>query len=227
MASTSSDNFVLQGAILSHPHLFQAQPFMQNGVPQGDPFFSAVLLVDEATAAIVNQKAMETAQRHYKNGEFNHASFGWPCQPANLKEDYKNNPRTANLWMINVKAGQSYPPSVVDGNRQPIIDRGQVYAGCIVAAGVNCYTRPQPARPGEVGQGIGVGLKGIMKTGDGDSLGGDTVNPDTLFAGVQAQAPAAPAFTQPAGAPAPQQPAQNFGQPTAPAAPGMPKPPFM
>jgi hypothetical protein len=239
--STSSDNFVVQNCILSHPHLWKPEPFMQNGVPQGDPFYSTVLLVTEEAARLINGEAYKIAQAHFKNGEFNDPSFGWPCTPANTKPDYANNPRLANLYMCNTKAGQEWPPQVVDGNKQLVLDRGLVYAGCVVAAGINVYTRPQPARPGEVGQGVGVGLKAIMKQGDGEPLGGDTVDTDTMFSGVQAQAPVAGA-AMPGGMPAaaPGQPQNapqtagvpSFMQPTqpaqqeAPADTGMPSSPF-
>jgi hypothetical protein len=226
MASTSGENFVIEGAILSHPHLFKPEPFMQNGVPQGDPFYSTVLLITAEQANVINTKAYEVAQKHYKNQEYMHPSFGWPASPANLKPDYANNPRLAHLWMVNTKAGMEFPPQVVNENRQLVVDRGTIYAGCVVAAGLNCYTRPQPARPGEVGQGIGVGLQAVMKMADGEAIGGGSVDVKSLFAGVQAQSPSATAFTPPGGQPAPQQAMPNFGQPTQQANTAMPGQPF-
>lgn len=239
--SSSTEDFVVPNAVLSYPHLFQPQQVQG----KGDPKYSAAFLVDETTAGMINAKAQELAARHFVNGESQLPNFQWPLFPASSKPNYMNNPRLASLWVFNGKASADYPPQIVDQNRQPVIDRGMIYAGAIVAAGIRLYTYNNM---GNIG--IGVGLSAVMKQGDGESLGGESVDPNALFAGVQAQAPAAgmPAQGQPApgmpapgmpaqpgaqpasfpgGAPAqPQQPGQQFGQPTQPAAPGMPQQPF-
>lgn len=214
--SVQSENFVIENVIISYPKLFKPEPFMQNGVAQGDPFYSCVLLVDEATVQKIYQYAQGVAQSAYTKGEAQDPTFGWPWSPANLKPEYRDDPRTANLYMINAKAGQDYPPQVVGADHQPLIDRGQIYAGCVCAVGINVYSRPQPARPGEVGQGIGVGLKAAMKTADGESLAGDRVDTKALFSGVQAQA--TPTASLPGGMPmggGATPPAQTQTQPVA------------
>jgi hypothetical protein len=108
---------------------------------------------------------------------------------------------------------------VVGPDRQPVVDRGQIYAGCIVAAGGLLFSYN---RAGNLG--VGMGLSVVMKQADGEQLGGGTVDADKLFAGVQAQAPTG--APMPGGAPAPQAPATPFGQPTQAPAPGMPAAPF-
>lgn len=249
--SSNSETFVVQNCILSYPHLFQPQQV--NG--QGDPKYSAALLVDEATAGMVYAKAQELAAAHFKNNEAALPNFSWPVIPASSKPNYASNPRLASLYIVNAKASADFPPQIVDGNRQPVMDRGQIYAGCVVAAGIRLYTYNNM---GNIG--IGVGLSAVMKMGDGEALGGEAVDANTLFGGVQAQAPAgmpgAPAGMPgapvgmpvqapapvgmpgapvgmpgapagyPGGAPAPATPPGNFGTPTAPAAEGMPAQPF-
>lgn len=218
--SSNTETFVIQNCILSYPHLFQPQQVQG----KGDPKYSAALLVDEPTMQQVYGKAQELAQSHFKNNEFSMPNFQWPIMQASGKPNYASNPRLASLFVINAKASADYPPQVVGADRQPVIDRGQVYAGCIVAAGIRLYTYNNM---GNVG--IGVGLQAIMKQGDGEALGGESVDPNALFSGVNAQAPAGgmPPASFPGGAPAPAQPAPNFGQPTAQPATEMPAAPFM
>lgn len=219
--SVRSETILIENAILSFPHLFQPQ------IPQGasDPKYSAAFLVDEATAQRVYAEAQKIAQGAFKNGEQNLQKFRWPVSKAADKQSnngsypYRDNPRTANLYLINANASVEYPPQVVDQNRQSIIDRGAIYAGCVVAAGIQLFSYNTA---GNVG--IGVGLTAVMKQADGDSLGGGKVDTDKLFANVQAQAPAAGPL--PGGAPASQGQTTPFGQPTQAPAPGMPAAPF-
>lgn len=223
--STYSDTFLIENAIGSFVKVFTPEPFMQNGIPQGEPFYSMTLLVTQEAATLINQEAFKIASTHYSNGEPQHPSFGWPCQPANLKPEYANNPRTAHLYMVNAKAGMDYPPQVVepdgvkpDGSPKykAVTDRGKVYSGAVYAVGINVYTRPQPARIGEVGQGVGVGLKVVMKTSDAEPLAGDHVDADALFAGVKVQPASLQGMAMPNGMP--------MGVPGMPATPAAPTP---
>ena len=220
--SVRSEVFVIQNALLSYPHLFKPQ------TPEGadEPKFSAALLVDEATAQMVYAKALEIANQAFQSGEQNLQKFKWPVSRAADKQatngsfPYRDNPRTAGLYLVNANASQDYPPQVVGQDRQPVIDRGQIYAGCIVAAGIQLFSYNTA---GNVG--VGVGLSAVMKQADGEQLGGGTVNAENLFSGVQAQPQTS--VPMPGGAPAPQgQPATPFGQPTQAPAPGMPAGPF-
>jgi hypothetical protein len=208
--SSATETFVVQNAVLSYPHLFQPQQV--NG--QGDPKYSAALLVSEEEAKRIYGMAVQLAQSHFKNEEFKQPNFAWPVTAANLKPNYAANPRLAPLYIVNSKASAEYPPQIVGGDRQLITDRGQVYAGCVVAAGIRLYTYNNM---GNIG--VGVGLSAIMKQGDGEPLGGEAVDANSLFSGVNATAPATGGL--PGGMPA----AEATGQ-EAPADTGMPTSPF-
>ena len=222
MKSAATETFVIEGCILSYPHLFKPQAAMGGG----DPKFSAALLVSAAVAEVVYRAAMDLANNSgfFQNREQDQPTFGWPVVAANTKPKYASDPRLAALYVINSKASVDYPPQVIGVDRQPVLDRGQVYAGCEVAAGIRLYTYNNMGKIG-----VSVGLAAIMKTGDGAPLAGDAVDAQTLFGGVQAQAPSAAPASFPGGAPAPVLPGNPFQ--TAPAATqpafGMPTPPFM
>ncbi len=209
MKSAATETFVIEGCILSYPHLFKPQAAMGGGEPK----FSAALLVPAAVAEVVYTQAVQLANNSgfFQNGEQNQPHFGWPVVAANTKPKYASDPRLAALYIINAKASADYPPQVIGMDRQPVLDRGQVYAGCEVAAGIRLYTYNNMGKIG-----VGVGLAAIMKTGDGAPLAGDSVDAQVLFGGVQTQAPTAAPASFPGGAPAPAAPGPQFGMPTPP-----------
>ena len=172
--SARSEVFIVENAILSYPHLFKPQMAQGATVPK----YSAALLVDEATAQRVYAEAQKVAGEAFVNGEQNLPQFRWPVTKAADKMNqkgvflYRDNPRTADKYLINANASEDYPPQVVDQNRQRVVDRGQIYAGCIVAAGIQLFSYNTA---GNVG--IGVGLSAVMKTADGEALGGGTIFP--------------------------------------------------
>lgn len=69
-------------------------------------------------------------------------------------------------WYINAKAGENYPPQIVDNRRRPISDESRVYSGCYANVFVELYTYNNQGNAG-----VGYGLLGIQKTADGDPLG--------------------------------------------------------
>lgn len=69
-------------------------------------------------------------------------------------------------WYINAKAGENYPPQIVDNRRRPITDESRVYSGCYANVFVELYTYNNQGNAG-----VGYGLLGIQKTADGDPLG--------------------------------------------------------
>lgn len=207
--SSGTDTFVIEGVTLSFPHLFALD---NNGK------YSSVLVMSEASAANIMQKAQALAAQHFVNGESGWPGFRWPvarCEDYMTRKGEKpyNIPRFAGMWIGSSSAQSDRPPQVVDGNRQPLLDRSQIYGGVVAAVGVRLYTFENN---GNVG--ISIGLNAVMKQADGEALGGGgPVDVDAVFQGVQgATVPTA----GPAGAPRPQ------GMPSQAPVPGMPTAPF-
>ena len=193
--SIKTDPFRLDGVILSFPKIFTPEPYTnQQGMVQGDPYYSCVLLLNAQSANDIHQRMITLAQQGFPAGEYNYGNFEWPLRPAAQEERYRSNPVTANLQMVNSKASQNYPPQVVmpnpavPGEFMPVPENMQstFYAGVIASVAVQLYTRQSP-KPG-----VGVGLLVVMRTADGERLAGTTVNAGSLMAGVQVQAPAMP-----------------------------------
>ena len=217
MKSINTDTFRIENAILSFPHLSEPQQYQG----KGDPKFRVALLVDEATAGAVYAKAQELANKAFKNGEQAVPGFKWPVVAAKIKKGYAADPRTADRYVINANAGINFPPQKLDGTRlgpdnkfvvlQDTAEvQSRLYAGCIVAAGIRLYTYDG---------GVGCGFSAVMKTADGEPLGSEGVDAETLFEGVKT-VQANPAASFPGGLPAVGGESEDPGA-------SMPLPPFM
>ena len=73
----------------------------------------------------------------------------------------------ANSYFIN--ANSTSAPGIVDADRQPIIDRGEVYSGVYGRASINLY-----AFNSNGNRGIACGLNNLQKIRDGEPLGSRT-----------------------------------------------------
>ena len=71
----------------------------------------------------------------------------------------------ADSYFINANSGTA--PGIVDADRQPILDRSEVYSGVYGRASINFY-----AFNSNGNKGIACGLNNLMKTDDGEPLGG-------------------------------------------------------
>ena len=71
----------------------------------------------------------------------------------------------ANSYFIN--ANSAAAPGIVDADRQPIIDRSEVYSGVYGRASINFY-----AFNSNGNKGIACGLNNLQKIKDGEPLGG-------------------------------------------------------
>jgi hypothetical protein len=70
-----------------------------------------------------------------------------------------------NSYFVN--ANSSSAPGIVDANRQPIIERSEVYSGVYGRASINFYAFNVNGN-----RGIACGLNNLQKIKDGDPLGG-------------------------------------------------------
>lgn len=110
------------------------------------------------------------------------AKFGGKI-PANLKlplrdgdTDREDDENYANSYFVNANCKTA--PGIVDKSRQPIIDKTEFYSGCYGHASISFY-----AFNSNGNKGIACGLNNLMKTRDGEPLGGrNTAEVD--FAGM-------------------------------------------
>lgn len=70
-----------------------------------------------------------------------------------------------NAYFVN--ANSATAPGIVDANRQPILDRSEVYSGVYGRASINFYCYNSSGN-----KGVACGLNNLMKIRDGEPLGG-------------------------------------------------------
>jgi hypothetical protein len=92
--------------------------------------------------------------------------------PSNLKtplrdgdEERPDDENYANSYFINANAKTK--PGIVDKNAKPILDQDEVYSGCFGRASITFYAFNTSGN-----KGIACGLNHLMKTEDGEALGG-------------------------------------------------------
>ena len=76
-----------------------------------------------------------------------------------------DDPAYANAYFVN--ANSATAPGIVDADRNPIIDRSEVYSGVYGRASINLY-----AFNSNGNRGIACGLNNLQKIRDGEPLGG-------------------------------------------------------
>ena len=138
----------------------------------GAPKFSVSLIIPKSDTVTVN-KIKAAIQAAYEEGEGKLKGNGKfvPALDAiknPLRDGDKERPGDAayaNSYFIN--ANSATAPGVVDADRNPIMDRSEVYSGVYGRASVNFY-----AFNSNGNRGIACGLNNLQKIRDGEPLGG-------------------------------------------------------
>lgn len=147
----------------SYPHLFQPRASAEGA----DLKYSLCILIPKTDKE--TQAKMKSA--------INAATVaGLPLwggkTPATLKlpvrdgdTERADDPAYAGHWFLNCSSKQA--PGVLDANKQQILDRTEIYAGCYGRVSINFFPYSQAGN-----KGIGVGLHNVQKLAEGEALGG-------------------------------------------------------
>ncbi len=138
----------------------------------GTPKFSVSLIIPKSDTATVN-KVKAAIQAAYEEGESKLKGNGKfvPALDAiksPLRDGDKERPGDEaykDCYFIN--ANSATAPGIVDADRQPILDRSEVYSGVYGRASINLY-----AFNSNGNRGIACGLNNLQKIRDGEPLGG-------------------------------------------------------
>lgn len=107
-------------------------------------------------------------------------------------------PECKGHWVFTAGAKADYPPEVVDSQGNPIINQSEIYSGMYGKVNVNFYPY---SYGGKKGVGCGYGLGPVMKTRDGEALGGSAPTAAQAFGfSQQPQVPGSAATPQAAPA---------------------------
>lgn len=138
----------------------------------GTPKYSVSLIIPKSDVATV--KKIEAAiQAAYEEGESKLKGNGksvpslkvlkTPLRDGDLERP--DDAAYADSYFINANSASA--PGIVDAERQPILERSEVYSGVYGRASINFY-----AFNSNGNKGIACGLNNLQKIADGEPLGG-------------------------------------------------------
>ena len=138
----------------------------------GTPKFSVSLIIPKSDIVTVNkikaaiQTAYEEGQSKLKGNSKTVPALSvlkTPLRDGDLERP--DDEAYAGCYFINANSASA--PGIVDADRQPIIDRSEVYSGVYGRASINFY-----AFNSNGNKGIACGLNNLQKIKDGEPLGG-------------------------------------------------------
>lgn len=138
----------------------------------GKPKYSVSLIIPKDDEVTVN-KIKAAIQAAYEEGQSKLKGNGKSVPPlAAIKNplrdgDIEKPDDEAYAGCYFVNANSASAPGVVDADRQPIIDRSEVYSGVYGRASINFYAFNVNGN-----KGIACGLNNLQKIKDGEPLGG-------------------------------------------------------
>lgn len=138
----------------------------------GTPKFSVSLIIPKSDTVTIKkiQAAIEAA---YKEGEAKLKGNGRSVPALSVLKtplrdgDTERPDDEAYAGAYFVNANSATAPGIVDADRQPILDRSEVYSGVYGRASINFY-----AFNSNGNKGIACGLNNLQKIRDGEPLGG-------------------------------------------------------
>ncbi len=138
----------------------------------GTPKYSVSLIIPKSDTKTI-EKIKAAIEAAYHEGEGKLKGNGRTVPPlATLKTPLRDgdverpdDPAYANAYFMN--ANNSSAPGIVDADRQPIIERSEIYSGVYGRASVNFYAFNTNGN-----KGIACSLNNLQKIRDGEHLGG-------------------------------------------------------
>lgn len=170
-----SNSVVIENAILSYPNLFAPK------CPKGSttPKYSATFILPEGYDTTEIKAAIAQAKADKWAGNV----------PGELKSQIKkvkDGPYAGRIC-IATNAGEDYPPKVVDQNVNPMMDKSQIFAGCVVNAAVGFFGY----NTGSNGVGCGLNMVQLVSNQNVTRLDGAQDAKDVFKKVAGATAPAA------------------------------------
>lgn len=157
-----SEKVVTGEARLSYVHLFEPRSSNEGEAPK----YSVSVLIPKTDTATINaiNAAINKVIQSEKAAKFGGKDKGlkMPLRDGDLEKD---DPAYEGHMFFN--CSDKRPPIVLDENRQAILDPRAVYSGCYGRVSVSFY-----AFNSNGSKGVAAGLNAVMKTRDGENLGG-------------------------------------------------------
>ena len=140
----------------------------------GAPKYSVSLIIPKSDTKTI-QKIQAAIQAAYEEGQGKLKGNGKSVPALSVLKtplrdgdaERPDDEAYADSYFVNANSGTA--PGIVDADRNPIIDRSEVYSGVYGRASINFY-----AFNSNGNRGIACGLNNLQKIRDGEPLGGKT-----------------------------------------------------
>ena len=169
MAKFNNPTKVITGVNTRWSYVNAWEPKSING---GAPKYSVSLIIPKSDTKTI-EKIQAAIQAAYEEGQGKLKGNGKSVPALSvlktpLRDGDAERPDDvayADSYFVNANSGTA--PGIVDADRQPIIDRSEVYSGVYGRASINFY-----AFNSNGNKGIACGLNNLQKIRDGEPLGG-------------------------------------------------------
>ena len=169
MAKFNNPTKVITGVNTRWSYVNAWEPKSING---GAPKYSVSLIIPKSDTKTI-EKIQAAIQAAYEEGQGKLKGNGksvpaFSVLKTPLRDGDAERPDDeayADSYFVNANSGTA--PGIVDADRQPIIDRSEVYSGVYGRASINFY-----AFNSNGNKGIACGLNNLQKIRDGEPLGG-------------------------------------------------------
>ena len=133
---------------------------------ESEPKYSVQILFDKKTDLKVLKDAVRSAIEQ-KWGSKPPKKLDLPFKDGNDKEDLDG---YADMTFIN--AASKFAPTLLDKNKNEIMDPSDIYAGCFVRASVNCYAWDyiNPKTKTVIKSGVSFSLNAVQFVKDGEKF---------------------------------------------------------
>lgn len=173
-----TDTKVLIGEVrFSYAHVFTP-----DSIDGAEPKYSVSIIIPKSNEALVTKikAAIATAANTAKSSLWGGKTAGWKNPLRDGDEERPDDPAYEGAYFINASSKRQpgiVKPGVVNGKNAAvaITDENEFYSGCYGYASVNFYGY---AKNGN--KGVAAGLNNVLKTKDGEFLGG-RASADTDF----------------------------------------------
>ncbi len=172
-------------ARLSYCNLLEAKAINNVGTPQ----YSVKILIPKTDTQTIDKlkKAMNRAvQNGVTEGKKPFAAMS-PQQLAAMRVNlddgdtkFPDNPECKGHWCLNAKTPEDKPPGILvdypEGTREKPRTPTDIYSGMYGMVNIQLYAYNKAGN-----QGVGVSLQNVLKTRDGDPLGGTRKRAEDVF----------------------------------------------
>ena len=169
MAKLNNPTKVITGVNTRWSYVNAWEPKSING---GAPKYSVSLIIPKSDTKTI-EKIQAAIQAAYEEGQGKLKGNGKSVPALSVLKtplrdgdaERPDDEAYADSYFVNANSGTA--PGIVDADRQPIIDRSEVYSGVYGRASINFY-----AFNSNGNKGIACGLNNLQKIRDGEPLGG-------------------------------------------------------